>query len=523
MQNYKILWADDEIDLLRGHILFLEGKGFTITPVNNGTEAVERCAREHFDLVFLDEHMPGLSGLDALVQIKGARPNLPVIMITKNEEEQIMNEAIGARIDAYLIKPLNPQQILPAVKKILENRQLVVDHINTAYQQEFGRIGEAISGNPGHRKWAEIYRKLVNWELQMDSADNSAMAEVLHTQQVEANSNFWKYVDANYVKWLNDPKSDRPMLSHQLMGQKIFPHVGKGAPVFMFLIDNLRLDQWKVLEPVLSSMFVVREEDLYYSILPTATAYSRNAIFSGLLPTQMARTHPDLWVGEDEDEGKNRYEREFLQKQIERAKLDIRFSYHKIRQLHEGKELVEGFNNLWSNDLNVIVYNFVDMLSHARTDMEMIRELAADERAYRSLTRSWFEHSPLLDMLRLVATRKAHVVITTDHGMVRVNRPTKIRGERDINSNLRYKHGRNLGFEQEKDKDKLIFVRDPDRYFLPRLQVTTSYVFATEDRFFAYPTNYNHYVKMYEGTFQHGGVSLEEMIIPVVTLSPKNV
>lgn len=518
MQRYSILWADDEIDLLKPHILFLQQRGYDITPVNNGAEAVELSEARHFDIVFLDEHMPGMSGLEALTQIKNQKPNLPVVMITKNEEEQIMEEAIGAKIDDYLIKPINPSQILLAVKKILDNKRLVIEKTNLGYQQEFRRISMAFLEDMNHEQWADIYKKLVYWELQMGESDNRDMAEVLEMQKVEANLNFCRFIRRNYENWLNNPNVDKPLLSHQIMKKKVFPEVKTGTSTFFILIDNLRWDQWKTIEPVLSEFFNVDKEETYYSILPTTTAYARNAIFSGLMPSDMAKTHPDLWVGEDEDESKNNFEDDFLAKQIRKNNLNIKFSYNKIKKLEEGRDLVDSVNNLFHNDLNVVVYNFVDMLSHARTDMAMVRELAPDESAYRSITKSWFVHSPLLDVLKKIAEKNCRVIITTDHGTIRVKRAFKIIGDRSVNTNLRYKQGKNLGF----DGDKIFEAPKPERFFLPKTNVSTSYVFATEDQFFAYPNNYNYYVNFYKDTFQHGGVSLEEVIIPFILLSSKN-
>jgi CheY-like chemotaxis protein len=517
MQRYTILWADDEIDLLKPHILFLQQRGYDITPVNNGVDAIELCEAKNFDVIFLDEHMPGMSGLEALSQIKNTRPNLPVVMITKNEEEQIMEEAIGSKIADYLIKPLNPNQILLSVKKILDNKRLVIEKTNLNYQQEFQKINMSFQSDLNHEEWTEVYKKLVFWELEMDQADNQDMGEVLTMQKTEANAGFCKYVIRNYEKWLNDPNAPKPLLSHQVMKRKVFPELGT-VPVFLFLIDNLRYDQWRVLEPIISEYFTVQSEETYFSILPTTTAYARNAIFSGMMPSEMAKAQPDIWVGEDDDEGKNNHESEFLEKLLRRNNLSYKFSYHKIKNLDEGRELASSVNNLFQNDFNVVVYNFVDMLSHARTDMAMIRELAPDESAYRSITKSWFIHSPLLDVLKKIAEKKVKLIITTDHGTIRVKRPFKIVGDRTVNTNLRYKQGKNLGYEGE----KVMVSTKPERLFLPKLNVSTSYVFATEDQFFAYPNNYNYYVNFYKDTFQHGGVSLEEMIIPLIFLTSKN-
>ncbi|MFD1140471.1 PglZ domain-containing protein [Larkinella insperata] len=518
MQNYSILWADDEIDLLKPHILFLNNKGYTITPVNSGADALEKVDQENFDLVFLDEMMPGMTGLETLQQIKQIRPNLPVVMITKSEEEHIMEGAIGAKIADYLIKPLNPNQILLSVKKILDNKRLVTERTNQSYQQDFRNLSMLYNDRIDFDDWVEIYRKLIFWELELDGTQDRSMAEVFNMQKSEANSTFCKFVMDSYEDWLNEPKMDKPIMSHQLMRKKVFPLLEQNNPLFFVLIDNLRYDQWKVIEPIMSEYFTVEEESSYYSILPTTTAFARNAIFSGMLPSEMEKKHPDLWVNDDNEEaGLNNNEDQFLKRQIDSSRLNIKFSYNKILNINQGKSLVDNFNNLMQNDLNVIVYNFVDMLSHARTDMAMIKELAPDEAAYRSITRSWFSHSPLLELVRKISEKGGRLIITTDHGMIRVQKPAKIVGYRDTNTNLRYKQGKNLGFD-----DNHIFVcRKPENFFLPRIHVSTAYVFTLEDYFFAYPNNYNYYVNYYRDTFQHGGVSLEEMIIPFVYLKAK--
>ncbi len=461
--------------------------------------------------------MPGMTGLETLNHLKTYRPNTPVIMITKSEEEHIMEEAIGSKIADYLIKPLNPNQILLSVKKILDNKRLVTERTNLTYQQDFRNISMVFNDRIDHQEWIDIYKKLVYWELEIDNTENKSMAEVLEMQKDEANSNFTRFIVENYESWLNDPKVDKPLLSHQLMKKKVFTHLDGDEPVFFFVIDNLRFDQWKIIEPIILDYYNLTEDDAYYSILPTTTAYSRNAIFSGMLPSEMAKNHPDLWIGEDVEEGKNNAEDEYLKRQLKKNKLDIKFSYQKIKHVSQGKQMVENLSNLYKNDLNVIVYNFVDMLSHARTDVEMIRELAPDESAYRSITRSWFLHSPLLETLRRISEKNAKVIITTDHGTIRVKKPYKIVGDRNTNTNLRYKQGKNLGFN-EKD---VFVVRKPESIFLPKVNVSTAYVFATEDKFFAYPNNFNYYVNYYKDTFQHGGISMEEMIIPLISLSSK--
>ena len=518
MQRYKILWADDEIDLLKPHILFLTQKGYDITPVSSGPDALDEFNSKPYDLIFLDENMPGMTGLETLAQIKATNPDIPVVMITKSEEEQIMEEAIASKIADYLIKPLNPNQILLSIKKLLDNKRLVSEKANLNYQQEFRTISMAFNDYMNHEEWSEIYRKLIYWELEMASSGNSAMGEVLEMQKNEANQNFTKFVVDNYEEWLNDPESDRPVFSHELMRKKVFTELTSDWPLFFIVIDNLRFDQWKIIQGQILNYFNLVKEENYYSILPTTTAYARNAIFSGMLPSDMAKYHPDLWIGEEDEEGKNNFEDRFLERQLKRLRLDLRWSYHKIKSIGQGKSLYDNINNLLKNDLNVIVYNFVDMLSHARTEMEVIRELAPDEKAYRSLTKSWFTHSPLLDILRKISSTNAKVIITTDHGTIRVKRPFKIVGDKNTNTNLRFKLGKNLGFEN----DRAFVVRKPENIFLPKPNVSSTYVFAVEDYFFAYPNNYNHYVKYYVDTFQHGGLSMEEMIIPIISLSSKN-
>jgi CheY-like chemotaxis protein len=517
MQKHAILWADDEIDLLKPHIIFLQNKGYEVTPVLSGPDALEKCKSQHYDVVFLDENMPGMSGLETLASIKTLKPNLPVVMITKSEEEYIMEQAIGSKIADYLIKPINPNQVLLSLKKLLENKRLVSEKTSMNYQQDFRNISMSFGDHLSFEEWSEVYKKLVYWELEMDKSDNRSMAEILDTQKTEANSYFSHFIMDNYESWLNDSKIERPLLSHQLMKKKVFPLVSGKDPVFFFLIDNLRLDQWKVIEPYVSELFNVEEDITYYSILPTTTAYARNGIFSGLLPSDIEKQFPQYWIADDDDEGKNNNEDKHLEAQLKRNKLDIKFSYSKILNQQAGKNFMDTLPNLMKNQLNAVVYNFVDMLSHARTDAAVIKELAADESAYRSITQSWFLHSTFYEALKYLAEKQVKVVITTDHGTIRVKNPIKIVGEKDTNANLRYKHGRNLGVNEK----EVFITRKPENFHLPKKNVSTAYVFACEDNFLAYPNNYNYFVNYYKDTFQHGGVSLEEIIIPYVSLISK--
>lgn len=516
-QIFHILWADDEIDLLKPHILFLQQKGYEITTVNSGVDAIEEVEEKNFDVIFLDEMMPGMTGLETLQQIKQIKPQIPVVMITKSEEEHIMDDAIGGKIADYLIKPLNPSQIWLSVKKILQNKQLIENKTTQSYQQEFMQISMALGDAQDHEDWEELYRKLTFWELQIDATESKNMLEVLETQKSEANSSFARWVKDNYLDWMSDKNPDRPLLSNQVMKEKVFPVLKSNSPLFFIVIDNLRLDQWEEIEPLVTPYFNIEDKSTYFSILPTTTAFARNALFSGMMPLDMARFYPNLWEDEDTDEGKNNFEEDWLRINLEKNRLSSKYSYHKILQSQQGKSIVDQFHNLLQNDLNVIVYNFVDMVSHARTDMKMIRELAPDESAYRSLTKSWFEHSSLFDLLKKIHHAGAQVIITTDHGTKRVNKPYRIIGDKNVTTNLRYKQGKNLNYEP----GKVFEIRKPEEAKLPRLNVSTSYVFATEDYFFAYPNNYNYYVNYYKDTFQHGGISLEEMIVPIVHLSPK--
>ncbi|MGL1888745.1 MAG: PglZ domain-containing protein [Reichenbachiella sp.] len=518
MRNYKILWADDEIDLLKPHILFLNNKGYDVTPVNSGSDALDSIEEENFDIIFLDENMPGLSGLETLAKIKTSHPNVPVVMITKSEEEHIMEEAIGAKIADYLIKPLNPNQILLSVKKILDNKRLVSERTNMNYQQEFRGISMDINEIQDFQEWIDVYKKMVYWELEIDATERKDMAEILTMQKDEANSEFCDFIIDNYSDWLTNPNIDKPLLSHRIMKQEVFPLLGKEEPVFFFLIDNLRYDQWNLLEPIISQFYNIEKEVPFYAILPTTTAYARNAIFSGMMPDDMEKYHSDIWIGEDKDEGKNMHEEEFVKRNLKRNNIDASVSYHKVLQKNQGKNLVTNINNMMKIDLNVIVYNFVDVLSHARTDIKMIRELAPDESAYRSLTKSWFMHSTLLEALKILSEKKVKVVITTDHGTIRVKRPVKIVGDKNTNTNLRYKVGKNLNLD---NPNSVYIARNPQDLRLPKPNVSSSYVFAQKDDFLAYPNNYNHYVNYYKDTFQHGGISLEEMIVPLIHLTPK--
>ncbi len=515
MSTIKILWVDDEIDLLKPHILFLERKNYEFTTCTNGRDALELIEEESFDIVFLDENMPGITGLETLVEIKQRQANLPVIMITKSEEEYIMEEAIGAKISDYLIKPINPNQILLSLKKNLDHSRLVSEKTTSSYQQEFRKIAMDLSMVNSYEEWIDLYKKLTHWELELENINDSGMLGILESQKQEANSQFYKFIKKNYQDFLT--AQDAPTFSHTLFRDYVVPQLNKEQAVLWVVIDNLRYDQYKVLEPIINNYYKKEEDHDYFSILPTATQYARNAIFSGLMPSEMEKKHPDFWKNDTDEGGMNLYENEFLTAQIKRLGLDIKHQYYKITNLKNGKELADNYKGTKENDLTAVVYNFVDTLSHSKTEMDVIKELAGDDKAYRSLTLSWFKNSPLLEIIQKAQQLGQKLIITTDHGTINCKRPTKVIGNKNISSNLRYKTGKSLSYE-EKD---VFAVKNPKDIFLPAITFNSPFIFAKEDLFFAYPNNYNHFVKYYKNTYQHGGVSLEEMIIPCGVFSPK--
>lgn len=517
MAKIKILWADDEIKLLKPHIIFLEEKGYEVVSANNGNEALDLVQEQRFDIVFLDENMPGLSGLETLNKLKAIAPSLPVIMITKSEEESIMEDAIGQKISDYLIKPVNPNQILLSLKKNLDKNRLVSEKTNIGYQQDFRNIGMNLHNNMTYEEWVEMYQRLIYWEIELNQSTDSTMKEILDNQKEEANNLFGKFVEENYIHWLNNP-TQAPLMSHQIFRNKVAPLINeRDSSTFLILIDNLRMDQWQQLKPLIEELFFVEEEETYLSILPTTTQYARNALFSGLMPGEIEKLHPQLWSNDEDEGGKNLHEKDLIALQLKRLGKPQKFSYNKVLNQSYGKKVVDEIPNNMGNPFNVIVYNFIDMLSHARTDTDVIKELAGNEAAYRSLTLSWYEHSPLKDALKEIASRKGKLVITTDHGSIRVKEASKVIGDRNVNTNLRYKQGKNLSYEEE----DVFAVKKPSEGFLPTVNVSQSFIFAKGNYFFAYPNNYNHYVKYYKDTFQHGGISLEEMMVPVITLSAK--
>ena len=519
MDKIKILWADDEIELLKPQLYFLEKKGYEVITVSNGHDAIEEFnTNGDIDIVFLDESMPGLSGLETLSRLKTLSPALPVVMITKNEAEDIMEEALGSQIADYLIKPVNPNQILLSLKRIIDNKRLVREKTSSDYQQDFRNILMEINSGLDLEGWIRIYQTIVQWEIRIDSSNSEEMREILSMQKQEANKEFSRFVDRNYLKWIKNLGDKKPLMSPHLMPEKVLPKISEEVPTIMLLLDNLRYDQWKIIEPIIAELFKVEEEDTFMSILPTSTQYSRNAIFSGMMPSEIVRHFNQWWKHDHEEGGKNNHEEDLLGQMLKkRVRREIKWEYIKITNVSNARKMEDQALNYLNNDLTVIVYNFIDMMSHARTEMEVLKELAGDETAYRSLTRSWFLHSPLWNALKRLSERDVQLILTTDHGTIRVGQPSKVVGDRSTTTNLRYKSGKNLQYEAR----DVLEIRDPEQAMLPRPNISSSYIFALEDKYFLYPNNYNHYNNYFRDTFQHGGVSLEEMICPVITLRTK--
>ncbi len=516
MNWINILWVDDEIEMLKPHFLFLKERGYNTTPCTNGLDALGLIDKDTYDIVLLDENMPGLNGLETLDGIKNKYPDLPVIMITKNEEEHIMNEAIGAKISDYLIKPVNPNQILLSLKKILDHKSLIAEKTTQNYQQQFRELSLSIVSLKTHDDWIEYFKKLMYWELELESLEDSSMFEVFETQIQEANAQFAKFVEINYEDWMQG--NGGPVMSHQAFEHFVFPQLKKHRPSLLLMIDNLRFDQWKTIASEVKEYCKVENEAAYFSILPTATQYARNAFFAGRTPLDISKTFPQWWKNDIDEGGKNLHEFDLLKTLCKRLGIERPMSYHKITQIQQCQQLTKNLQNHTHEGLTTVVYNFVDMISHAKTEMEVIKELAPDNKAYRSLTASWFKNSPLKDLIKKASGLGFKILLTTDHGTINVGHPSEVIGDKETSMNLRYKSGKSLTY-QKKD---VISCKHPESFELPSFYgLNSSYIFAKNNAYFVYKNNFNHYAKFFNDTFQHGGVSLEEMIIPFVVLNPR--
>ena len=522
MKNRKILWVDDEIELFKSHIILLNEKGYEVTTSTNGADALEILKSEEFEIVFLDEMMPGMGGLELLGRIKDVNITIPIVMITKNEEESIMNEAIGSKIADYLTKPVNPSQLLLVCKKILETKKISSEYAAKDYLQNFNSITQRLNEYPDYNEWIDIYSKLVTWDMELDNHPEIGLRQTFNEQKRECNKEFARYIEKNYVKWINaKDMNGRPKVTTDIVSSYVLPEVEKeNSTVFFFVIDCLRLDQWQIIESHISDMFRIKK-DYYYGILPSATSYARNALFAGLYPSEIEKMYPELWKGSDEDEkSMNRYEKDFLQLLLDRRRVKLRneLKYIKIIDPEVGRNFEQNILSFQNTHLTAVVVNFLDMIAHGRSDSELLKEIAPSEPAYRSLTNSWFTHSSLLNTFKAISKMKnAKIVITTDHGSVRSLRGAKVLADRETSTNLRFKYGRNL----KVDEKHALFIKDAAEYKLPKRGLTINYIIAKEDYYFVYPTEYHRYLSYYKDTFQHGGISLEEMILPVITMETK--
>lgn len=513
----KILWVDDEIELLKPHILTLKNRGCIVDTCNNGYDAIDMVTEHTYDMIILDEMMPGMTGLETLPLIKDIRPTTPVIMVTKSEEEDIMDKAIGSKIADYIIKPVNPSQILLLVKKHIHSHQLVAEQTTADYRAEFGRISQMVDSASTFNHWLSIYRKLISWEIELSQSSDESIKEVLQYQKNEANQAFCRFVRQNYQSWINSRDNDTPVMSHTLMRSKILPVVDANSKTTLLLIDNFRYDQWRTISPMLHNYYNTVTDECYCAILPTATQYARNAIFAGLMPLAIDKLMPNQWLNDNEEGGKNMYEEQFLRRQLQQAGKSYRMTFDKLVRPEAGRKLIDNISRVYDADFSVIVYNFLDILSHARTETEIIRQLTEDDASFRSLTRSWFEHSELFILLKMLAERGHTVIITSDHGTVRVDNPIRVQGDKQTSSNLRYKTGRNLAYNYK----EVYEITKPEQIQLPSSNLTSSYIFAYNHDFFVYNNDANRHIRYYRDTFQHGGISMEEMIVPFVVLQPK--
>lgn len=511
-----ILWVDDEIDLLSAHIIYLRERGYNVQEAANGDDAIQLVGKGGIDLVLLDEMMPGRDGLSTLEGIKDLNPNLPVIMVTKSEEEHLMDEAIGKKIDDYLTKPVNLSQTLSAVKRILERQKLTEDSLTREFVSEFSRINMLLTGPMDWRDWLQVHIKLSEIDLEMERLRDVGLRQSFRDLKKQSSAEFGRFVINSYGKWV-DPGGG-PRLSVNVVEDYVVPLLKEGIQTFFIVIDCMRLDQWLMIEPVLADYFDIKR-DYYYSILPTATPFSRNAIFAGEYPDKVAELTPDLWSNPSSETSRNRNERQLLDRNL--AKHGLKFSaepkYVKVLDYAEGQNLAKKIKTYSSVPLLSIVYNFVDIMIHGRSESDILQEIAPNEAAFRSLVKSWFEYSHLFEMLKKLSSMDCAIVITTDHGSVIGTRGALAHGKKDTSTNLRYKFGDNLNC----DAKQAWLIKNPRTLRLPVWGLATTYIIALEDYYFVYPTNYSEYKRHYRDSFQHGGISPDEMILPVSTLRPK--
>lgn len=517
-EGYRILWVDDEVDLLKSQIIFLESKNFKVIPVSSGEEAVNQVKASGFDLVLLDEMMPGMDGLETLFRIKQIKPDLPVIMATKSEREELIEQALGQRIDDFLLKPLNPSQVLASCRRVLDGRKLVEEQTVRDYVQSSQELRSFDYSTLDWQAWCRHYRNLVEWDMRLSQLRDDGL-HVSHEGTLrEANLEFCRFVEENYTGWLHG--QSRPILSTDIIERYVVPPVRDGKKCLFIILDCMRLDQWLTIEQAIKSYFDIRT-DYYYSILPTATPYSRNAIFGGLFPAQIAKSYPQYWEkGDTSNEASlNRHEYQLLEMNLARLKCKTSPEprYVKIFNIDESREVRKNFGSFQNVPLVSLVVNFMDILVHSRAESQVLQEITPDEKAFRSLTLTWFANSDIFHILQVAARQNREVIITTDHGSIQGRRGSEIKAGQNTTANLRYKSGSNISG----DPRQVLWIKNPAEYLLPEDYRGMQYLVAKEDFYLVYPTKYEEYRKRYEGTFQHGGISMEEMILPVAVMRPK--
>lgn len=519
MKEHKILWVDDEIDLLQAHIAFLEEKGISVTPCSSGDDAIELVGRQDFDLVLLDEMMPGKDGLATLDAIKDIRPHLPVVMVTKSEEETLMEEAIGQKIDDYLTKPVNPSQVLMAIKKLVQSRNIVAGKLGQRYIADINRMNATLSGSATWIDWVAAHRTLCEWDLELDRYPDEGLFEIHRGTRREWNGRFTRFFEEGYEWWIHASPAKRPPISVDVVDRAVIPHIKKGEQVVFIVIDCMRMDLWLRIEPLLAELFHI-DHDYYFSILPSATPFARNAIFSGQFPIEIAKLYPDDWKAYPDDEiSRNRREGDLLERQLAGKGVAVSngVKYIKVLKEQEATDLANRVENNLSSQLVAVVINFVDVLTHGRSSNILLKEMVPDEAAFRALMQTWFEHSSLYETLKMLARKNVTVVVTSDHGSTLCSRGTVAHGKRDTSTNLRYKYGDNLNCNPK----EALLIKNPDRYRLPSFGLATTYIVAREDFYFVYPNRYNEYQRQFQNSFQHGGFSMDELILPIAVLKPK--
>jgi DNA-binding response OmpR family regulator len=513
----KILWIDDEIEALRPHILYLNEKSYDVTPVSNGDDAISMIKTFRYDVILLDQMMPGQDGMSVLARVRELDSTIPLIMVTQCREDELINEALGKRISDFLVKPIGGAQIASTLKRVLDQTKIIEEQVPHKYTEDFNQIRLIKDSAPDWRNWAEIYLKLVEWDLEFDLLGETGLEETHLEQKKECNALFSDYVAENYTRWIRG--EDAPVLSVDVLDRFVIPHLRKNKQVYFIVVDCLRLDHWLAIEPLLQPYYYI-DQSCYYSILPSATLYSRNALFSGLFPLELSEKFPQYWLENSENQtSTNRFEKQLLQSKLRNAGLRLKpgLRYFKIFDAKGGNEYIRQVSSFERISLSALIVNFIDILTHQRSQLDVLQQIAPDESAFRSLAKSWFAHSALFEILKIISPRDAVVVLTTDHGSVLGNRPTKAFGNRQTSTSLRFKVGTDLAC----DEGQAVYIKQPNSYKLPAESSNKNYIIAKDDYYFVYPNQFHEYTRQFRGGFQHGGISMGELIVPVVTMTSR--